>query len=288
MKCEGSCLNHPQLLNTHERCEMNRSSLLALYDQDQRKDVEYPNMHREVTPEIVRHIDTSGVREGMISHSRLNESNAGDVIREQVSYFESLGQDFEWKLYDYDRPSDLKERLASFGFTIGEAEAIMVLELEAAPKALWQPVDHDVQRIADPGRLSAVLEIQQQVWEEDFSWLGEYLADALRNRPEQMSVHVAYVDGQPASAAWTYFPRHSQFASLWGGSTVSRFRRQGLYTALLAARAQEAKARQARYLTVDASEMSRPILERFGFEKIAYSYPCHWSVRSRARGSAAE
>ena len=95
-----------------------------------------------------------------------------------------------------------------------------------------------------------------------------------------MSVYVAYIDDQPASAAWTYFPKHSQFASLWGGSTLQNFRKLGLYTGLLAVRAQEAKARQVRYLTVDASEMSRPILEKYGFEMITYSYPCKWKRKS--------
>ena len=156
----------------------------------------------------------------------------------------------------------------------------MVLDLEDAPEILWQPVLHPVKRITDPEKLSDVLTVQQQVWDEDFSWLGEYLGSTLSGYPEQMSVSVAYVNEQPASAAWTYFPRHSQFASLWGGSTISGFRGQGLYTALLAVRAQEAKARQARYLTVDASAMSRPILEKFGFEMIAYSYPCKWKLKS--------
>ncbi len=260
--------------------QMNKSQTIALYDQDQRKDVEYPDMRREVTPNVVRHIDTSDTREGLISYSQLDEANADDTIREQVSYFESIGKGFEWKLYDYDQPSDLKERLGSYGFILEEAEAIMVLDLEDAPEILWQPVLHPVKRITDPEKLSDVLTVQQQVWDEDFSWLGEYLGSTLSGYPEQMSVSVAYVNEQPASAAWTYFPRHSQFASLWGGSTVSGFRGQGLYTALLAVRAQEAKARQARYLTVDASARSRPILEKFGFEMIAYSYPCKWKLKS--------
>jgi hypothetical protein len=265
---------------------MNRSQTIALYDQDQRKDIEYHDMRREVTPNVVRHIDTSGSREGMISYSRLNESNAEDTIREQVGYFESLAQNFEWKLYDYDPPSDLKERLESCGFIIEEAEAILVLDLEDAPETFWQPVLHNVQRITDPEKLSDVLTVQQQVWEEDFSWLGEYLGGALLRYPEQMSVYVIYMNEKPASAAWTYFPKHSQFASLWGGSTVSGYRGQGLYTALLAVRAQEARARQARYLTVDASPMSRPILEKFGFEMIAYSYPCKWKHKTPRPGVA--
>ena len=259
---------------------MNKSQMIAVYDQDQRKGVEYPDLRREVTANIVRHIDTSNNREGFITYSALDEAIAENVIREQVSYFQGIGQDFEWKLYDYDQPPDLKERLSTYGFTIEEAEAIMVLDLDDAPELLWQPVRQHVKRVTDPEKLADVLAVERQVWEEDFSWLGNYLGDALRRYPEQMSVYVAYVDEQPASAAWTFFPKHSQFASLWGGSTVSVFRKQGLYTALLALRAQEAKDRQVRYLTVDASPMSRPILEKFGFEMIAYSYPCKWKRRS--------
>ena len=67
---------------------------------------------------------------------------------------------------------------------------------------------------------------------------------------------------------------------MWGGSTVSEFRNQGLYTALLATRAQEARLRGVRYLTVDASPMSRPILEKFRFEMISTSWPCKWKPTS--------
>jgi GNAT superfamily N-acetyltransferase len=255
--------------------------MIALYDQDQRMDVNYPNMRREVTQHVVRHIDTPGSGEGMIIYSQLNEANAENVIGEQVSYFESIGQDFEWKVYNYDKPSDLKERLGSYGFTVEEAEALMVLDLEEAPDVLWQPVRHIVQRIIHPEKLIDVQTVEQQVWDEDTSWVIHYLERALSNYPEQMSVYVAYIDEHPASAAWIYFPEHSQFASLWGGATISSFRKQGLFTALVAVRAQEAKARQVRYLTVDAMPMSRPILEKLGFEMIAFSYPCKWKIKSK-------
>ena len=266
---------------------MNISQRITLFDQDQRIDIEFPETRREATPHVVRHVDISGTGEGIITYSRLNKENADDAIREQVRYFESLGQDFEWKLYDYDQPPDLKERLAAHGFTIEEEEAIMLLDLELAPPVLWEPIRHDVRRITDPEKLADVVVIERQVWNEDFSSLGEFLGESLRSYPDQMSVYVAYVDAQPASAAWVYFPKHSQFASLWGGSTVSGFRKQGLYTALLAVRAQEARSRGARYLTVDASPMSRPILEKFGFECIAYSYPCKWRFKSENHERAA-
>lgn len=259
---------------------MNQSQIIALYDQDQRRDVEYPDARREITPTVVRHVDISGNGASTVIYSQLTEANAEAAIHEQVLYFENLDQDFEWKVYDYDQPHDLKERLEAYGFIVEDAEAILVLDLEDAPEMLWQPVEH-VQRIVEPERLADVLAVEQEVWNEDFSWLDRYLGEALRRYPEQMSVYVVYVGDRPASAAWTYFPKHSQFASLWGGSTIRDFRGQGLYTALLAVRAQEAKARRVKYLTVDASPMSRPILEKFGFQLIAYSYPCKWKRKSR-------
>jgi hypothetical protein len=264
---------------------MNKSQVIALFDQDQRKEVEYPETRRELTPDVVRHIDTSAIGEGMITYSTLNPANADDVIREQVNYFENIGQDFEWKLYDYDQPSDLKERLVSHGFMVEEVEAIMVLDLKDAPQNLWQPIRQRVQRITDPEKLADVQSIEQQVWQEDSAWVITYLGGTLRKYPEQMSVYVAYINGQPASAAWVYFQKNSQFASLYGGSTIRAFRKQGLYTALLAVRAQEARDRQVRYLTTDASAMSRPILEKFGFERIAWSYPCKWKHKSQKKES---
>ncbi len=44
---------------------------------------------------------------------------------------------------------------------------------------------------------------------------------------------------------------------------------RGVYRALVAARAAEARRRGVRYLTVDARETSRPILERLGFQPLA-------------------
>jgi Acetyltransferase (GNAT) family len=260
---------------------MNKARMLALYDQDQRIDVEYPGVRREVTPEVVRYISTSGGAGGAVVYSRLNETNADEVIRAQVRFFQDLGQDFEWKLYDYDRPPDLKARLEKHGFVAEEVEAVMLLDLEEAPDFLWQPVSPAVQRITDSAQLSSVLGVHEQVWQEDPASLEQYLHEALDKNPERMSVYAVYRHAQPVSAAWIYFPPHSQFASLWGGATLSGFRRQGLYTALLAVRAQEARARQVKYLTVDASPMSRPILEKFAFELLAYSYPCKWKLPSK-------
>ena len=46
---------------------MNILQLVALYNQDQRKDVEHPDMRREVTSNVTRHIDTSNFGEEIVS-----------------------------------------------------------------------------------------------------------------------------------------------------------------------------------------------------------------------------
>ena len=58
------------------------------------------------------------------------------------------------------------------------------------------------------------------------------------------------------------------FAGLYGGGTRPDYQGRGVYLALVAARAAEARRRGHRYLTVDARETSRPILQRIGFEPL--------------------
>lgn len=247
-----------------------------MYDLDQRINIEYPDTRREEVPNIVRHVGLGELGTGTILYSQLNEENVDTTICEQVAHFESLGQDFEWKVFDYDTPLDLKERLAAYGFEVEEAEAIMMFYLHNAPDFLLQPVDHDIREITSVEKIADVILVERQVWNETFTDLEEYLTNTLIDSPDQMCIYVAYVNDQPVSVAWIYFPFHSQFASLWGGSTLAEFRGQGFYTDLLAVRIQEARQRGVSYLTVDASPMSRPILEKFGFKKIANSYPCKW------------
>lgn len=264
---------------------MNPNQILALYDQEQRREAEYFNMQREVTSSVIRHIPAPGTGgEGVVIYSRLNAANVEDTIREQITYFESIGQDFEWKVYNYDTPSDLKARLAAHGFETGEPEAILALDLKEAPPTLLKPVTHDVRRITHPGKIGDIITVQEEVWQEDLTWIAQRLAEGLRHAPEHLSLYAAYVEGVPVSSAWIEFYKHSQFAALWGGSTLPDYRKRGLYMALLAARTQEAYRRGVRFLTVDASPMSHPILEKFGFQLLTYAHPCKWRVKPPPKG----
>lgn len=57
-------------------------------------------------------------------------------------------------------------------------------------------------------------------------------------------------------------------------------RRSGCYTAVLAARLQEAIRRGYRFLVVDAVPMSRRILDKHGFRVITYATSYDWKIDS--------
>jgi GNAT superfamily N-acetyltransferase len=94
-----------------------------------------------------------------------------------------------------------------------------------------------------------------------------------------VSIYLAYADGVPVSYSRTVFHDRSPFADLCGGSTLAEYRGQGLYTAMLAARVQEARTRGVRYLAIDASPMSLPIVRKHGFQYLTSTQPFLWRVK---------
>ena len=147
----------------------------------------------------------------------------------------------------------------------------MLLDLETCPEELLRPSSVDIRRITERDGLEDVVTIEEQIWGGSFAWLKQRLGSHL-DVPGYLSVYVAYVDGQAVSTAWTYFPPHNPFASLFGGATLAEYRKSGLYTALLAQRVQEARQRDRRYLIVGCNPNSRPIVARHGFQFLAYQY----------------
>ena len=153
----------------------------------------------------------------------------------------------------------------------------------AQPTLVAQPTA-DVRRLSDPSQLGDVVAVLESVWGREFNWVHGRLGSHMII-PDYLSVYVAYVDDTPACAGWTYYDK-GQFAGLWGGSTLEAYRGRGLYTALLAARVREARRRGVPYLTIDAGEMSGPIVARHGFRTIATATACEWHGAQDAAAEA--
>jgi GNAT superfamily N-acetyltransferase len=254
---------------------MKIEAIRELYDRHERRFVALPGYTREEGEHTVRMIDSLG-QHGYVAWSEVGAENADAAIQGELARFAALGRGFEWKYYDHDGPADLLERLAGHGFELDEVEAIMALDLEEAQKSPPPPPGLELRKLVTPEELGPLASVEEAVWQEDPSPIIESLAQRLRDAPLSTSVYLALMDGLPVSAAWISFPEASPFASLWGGSTLEAWRGRGVYTALLGQRMAEAKARGYRFLTIDASPMSRAIVEKKGFRLLALSRPCNF------------
>jgi hypothetical protein len=262
---------------------MDARDILAKYDCEMRREVQPPGMRREAFPHLVRLIDLNG-REGNVIYSSLAPQQTEEVIREQIDYFTGLEQDFEWKVFAHDEPHDLKDRLIGQGFALEDTEALLVLDMSCAPRLLLQSPQRDVRKITADSvdDFKAVL---LAVWGEHTIGLAERLIASIAFHPGSVSMYVAYDKNRPVSCGWTSFNSGNHFAGLWSGSTVPECRNHGFYTAVVAARVQEALQRGVRYVAVDARPTSRPILQKLGFQHIGWSHELKWRVNCDVNGA---
>lgn len=188
----------------------------------------------------------------------------------------ALGQAVEWKTYGHDR-QDLTERLRLAGFVPEDEETVVVGLATTLTAAGDVPDGIAIRATSDLADLERIAAMESEVWGVDWSWLAEDLRDRIESAPENVVVLVAEAAGQVVSAAWLVIIPGTEFAALWGGSTLAQWRRKGIYRALVARRAQIAADRGIKYLMVDASEDSRPILERLGLHAVSTTTPWVWS-----------
>ncbi len=253
---------------------MNTKDLLVRYDKDLRLRISYPEARKEITGDVVRIIrEAPGMN--VVAFTFANETNLHGVIHREVGYFTPMNQPFTWKVYEHDLLPSLKNKLASHGFaTDNDPADVMVLDVNQAPSELLQPIRADIRRITSIDGLKHVIYVLDQVWGGPNLWVNDRLGGHLQV-PGYLSVYVAYVENQPASVAWTYFPR-GQFATLFAGSTIEKYRNQGLYTSLLATRIREIRERGYHFAVVETGDMSRPIVAKHGFQHLTTVHDYEW------------
>jgi hypothetical protein len=203
------------------------------------------------------------------------------LIARQRDHFAARGESVEWKVRGHDRPAALPGRLLAAGFRPEDEETVLIGRTgaltggTAAPPAA--PPGVTIRRAAADADFTAVAALLSAVWDMDMAFLGEDLRGRTAAAPEDVVVFLAEADGVPVSAAWIVFRPGTDFAGLWGGSTLAAWRGRGVYRALVAVRARLAAARAVPYLQVDASADSAPILRRLGFEAVTTTTPYVWT-----------
>jgi GNAT superfamily N-acetyltransferase len=210
-----------------------------------------------------------------VSVADLERAQLDVLIARQRDVFAAEGQAVEWKLHGHDEPSDLAERLRVAGFEPEEQETVLIGLAE--PLADADPALPDgirLRAVTSRADLDRIAAMESAVWDADRSFLATALERELAADPSGTTVVVAEAtSGEVVCAGWIRYIRETAFATLWGGSTLPAWRGQGIYKALVAYRAHLATTRGHQMLQVDASDDSRPILQRCGLVAVTTTTP---------------
>jgi GNAT superfamily N-acetyltransferase len=257
--------------------------LLAAYDAQVRDRVPDP-LPEGVTVErdgpLVRFFGMGG--RGFVVYrdlGGLEGAELDELIARQVHVFAERGEAFEWKQHGHDRPDDLSRRLLAAGFVPEETETVVIAPIAAIASEPRLPEGVTLREATSRADFERIAGLEQAVWGDhgQETWLVEMLESERTVDPDAITIVVAEAGATVVCAAWIRFELGTEFATLWGGATLPEWRRRGIYRATVAQRANVAAERGFRYLEVDASDDSRPILERLGFRAVTTTTPYVWS-----------
>lgn len=262
------------------------ADLLAAYDAQLRAHVAEPlpkGLVVERDGPVVRLLGGPG--RGFVLYrdlAGLDGAALDELIARQIARFTLRDERFEWKLHGHDRPADLPERLRTAGFVPEEEETVMIARVAAIAGLPRPPEDVMVSEVTARGDLDRIAALESAVWGGEHPGLADMLEAELEADPDGLAIVVAEADEEVVCAGWVRFERGTDFATLWGGATLPAQRGRGIYRATVAHRARLAADRGFRYLEVDASSDSRPILERLGFTAVTTTTPYVWTPPAAA------
>jgi GNAT superfamily N-acetyltransferase len=206
----------------------------------------------------------------------LEGSALDELIARQVAAFAERDEQFEWKLHGHDLPADLPDRLRAAGFVPEETESVLIAPVVAIAVEPRLPEGVSLREVASRADLERIAALSGTVWQKDHAWLVDFLEAERAVDPDALVIVAAEAGDTVVSAAWVRFAPDTDFATFWGGTTLEAWRGRGIYRALVAYRASLAAQRGFRYVEVDASDNSRPILERLGFVAVTTTTPYIW------------
>jgi GNAT superfamily N-acetyltransferase len=241
---------------------------------------ENPNVHQPHSPgrELVhdpagRYVVYLGAGTGPHSATVQRVRLAPHGVAAAVAEIRTLLRDHgrggsEWELGESSTPADLVEQLAGLGILPDEDEPVATGMVLTAGIEMPQPPGTSARRVASVEELVTARRIQHEAFGGNADEVGfEQAAADFATEGEIGSTFLAFVDGAPVAAGYASYTPLGLL--LFGGATLPAARGRGAYRALVAARAREAVDRGTPVLVTHAGQMSRPILERLGFEPVS-------------------
>jgi hypothetical protein len=229
------------------------------------------------TGKVLCELAVPGLRRSCVNWSGLDESGADDAIAGEVDYFRRRGEIFEWQLLGYDEPADLGQRLVRAGFVPDEEEVLLFAESAGVPQDVPPPDGIRLIEVRDAAGVEAATATQEDLVPgsprraRHVSRMLAGLAD------DRVALVLALAGDKPVCSAVVAFGPGPDFAGLYTAATRTDWRGRGIYRAIVAYRVRLAVARGFRYLRVETTAMSRPILRSLGFEPVSATTTYVWT-----------
>ena len=189
-----------------------------------------------------------------------------DVLAETRALLRARGRSStQWEVGSRAHPDGLVAMLLERGLILDDDPVAVALALTTAPPA--PPLGVEARRVETFDEYEAAKRVQWVAFNASQQRIDDERAQ-LRHEFETAPrlVHAVWLDGELVSAGTCAATAHG--LALFGGATLPQVRGRGAYRALIHARWAEAQERGIPALLTQAGSMSRPILERLGFEAV--------------------
>lgn len=256
------------------------AALLRAYDEQLRTDAETPSAIDVQLLGPIRLVNFGGGR-GFITYADLADADEATIrgwVEQALSYFRDKPDidRVEWKTRGHDHAPGLHQALTDNGFVPDEPESIMIGPAAALAVDVTLPEGVTLRRISSEADVRAMSALADHIFGDPISTSRADSILARLGRDEGMELWVAEADGQMLSSGRLEPIAGTDFAGLWGGSTLKEWRGKGIYRALTAVRARSALDKGKTLMHSDSTEFSRPILERSGLIKVSTTTPYEW------------
>lgn len=245
---------------------IHKTELLARYDEEMRRDAYVPGLPVQRLPEVSRYYDPQQ-REVLLMWHHFAAADAERLVARELAFFAGAAA-FTWKVYAEDEPASLPSVLAAAGLKAEGEAALMVCPVDALCAQPDPDPRGEVRTLKTSRDIELLRHVWEQVWPGDNGGWPEVLAGEIEHSPERVRILVSCVAGEPVSAGYIVLDPRGTFGYLGGGSTIARERGRGHYRRLVFARAALAAAAGIRYLAVEASAQSQPVLAKLGFTSL--------------------
>jgi len=201
-----------------------------------------------------------------VQRQRMSGDDIDDAVEEVRTLLRERGRDrTQWEVGSSAEPPDLVDRLLERGLVRDKEPYAVALVLTQEPPPA--PAGVVAKRVETFEEYEGANAVQWEAFEMPEAEIEELRPQLPQMWSETVNLqHIALIDGEVVAAGTSAPTEHGLL--LFGGATKPSARGRGAYRAVLRARWQDAVANGTPALITQGGSMSRPILERLGFERV--------------------